>query len=213
LVRVTGFVLVLLFLLVSYSNATTVKQALKKVENFYKNIHTLKAKFVQKTIFPNGKVKTYYGKVWIKKPGKFLWEYEKPDHFLIISSGAKVYVYYPEEKEAFVYSAGRMFSSQVVVGFLTGKGSIQQDLKLTSFKVLKGGIWKFSFVPAKPDPQVEKIVLIVNLKTGEVKKFCVVNTTGEKVEVIFKKITYNCEIPDQAFVFVPKKGVELINSY
>jgi len=213
LVQVTAFVLALLFLLASYSNATTIKQALKKVETFYEKISTLKAEFVQKTVFPNGKVKTYYGKVWIKKPGKFLWEYEKPDHFLIISSGEKVYIYYPEEKEAFVYSAGRMFSSHITIGFLTGKGSIQKDLKLVSFKVLKNHYWKLCFVPAKSDPQVEKIILVVNLKNGEVKKFCVINTTGERVEVFFKKIIYNLKLSDKIFVFVPKKGVELINSY
>ena len=215
MVQVMEFVLALLLIVNPFNSAkaATINEVLSKIQAFYQKIHTLKATFTQKTYFFNGKVKVYKGVVWIKKPFKFRWEYTKPERFVIVSDGKKIIVYYPEEKQAFVYSATRAISSQVALAFVTGKGNIKKELKLSSFKVLAPGIWKLTFYPSHPDPQVEKISLVVNLKTGEVKRFCVVNTAGQKVVVIFKKVYYNLPVSSKLFLLRLPKDVELINSF
>jgi len=173
----------------------------------------LEAEFIQETYFSNGGKEVRKGKLWIKKPGKFRWEYQSPEKFLIISDGNKIFIYYPEEKQAFVYPSGRAISSRLALGFMSGRGNIKTDLKLESFKVMDKDYWKISFLPALNDTQVEKITLIVNLHTGEIKELFFVNSTGEKIRIIFKKVGYNVKLKDNFFEFNPPENVNLINSY
>ncbi len=206
-------VLVLCWVFVNPLNnikAQSINEVINKIQYFYDHISSLKAVFVQETLFPDGRREIRKGKVWIKKPGKMRWEYSEPERFLIISNGEKLFVYYPEEKQVFIYPSGKAISSHLALGFMSGRGDIKKDLKLESFKILKKNLWELSFISAFKDPQVKKIILIVNLNTGEVKQFYVINQLGEKIKITFNKIEYNSNIKDKIFNLKLSKDVEVI---
>jgi len=194
-------------------NAQNIDEVLEKIQFFYENIKSIRANFIQETIFLDGSKEIRTGKVLIKKPGKFRWEYEKPERFLIISDGVKIFIYYPEEKEVLIYPSGKILSSQLVLGFMHGKGNIKKDLKLESFEILSKNMWKISFLPLIKDPHIEKIVLIVNLNTGEVKEFYLINAVGEKIRIIFKNLEYNLELENKLFTFIPPQNSKIVNVY
>jgi len=211
-----GFVLVLLLVLVgnfSSLKAQDVDEVLEKIQFFYENIKSIKANFIQETILLDGSKEIRTGKVLIKKPGKFRWEYEKPERFLIISDGVKIFIYYPEEKEVLIYSSGKMISSQLALGFMNGRGSIKKDLKLESFEILGKNMWRISFLPLTKDPHIEKIILTVNLDTGEVKEFYFINTIGEKIKIVFKNLEYNLNLENKLFTFIPPRDSKIVNVY
>lgn len=211
-----GFVLVLFWVLVSSSkplNAQTVDEVLNKIQYFYENTKSIKADFIQETIFLDKSKEIRTGKVWIKKPGKFRWEYQIPEKFLIISDGFQIFIYYPEEKEVLIYPSGKVISSQLALGFMSGRGNIKKDLKLESFKILNEKEWKISFLPVSKDTYIEKIVLTVNLNKGEVKEFYFINTSGEKVRIIFKNLEYNLDLKNNIFTFIPPKNSKVLNTF
>jgi len=210
-----GFVLVLFWVLVSSSkplNAQTIDEVLNKIQYFYENTKSIKADFIQETVFLDKSKEIRTGKVWIKKPGKFRWEYQIPEKFLIISDGFQIFIYYPEEKEVLIYPSGKVISSQLALGFMSGRGNIKKDLKLESFEILNEKEWKISFFPVSKDTYIEKIVLTVNLDTGEVKEFYFINTSGEKVKIIFKNLKYNLDLKNNIFTFIPPKNSKLLNT-
>jgi outer membrane lipoprotein carrier protein len=210
------FVLVLFWVLVNnfkYSEAQTIDEVLNKIQYFYENIKTIKADFLQETIFLDGNKEIRTGKVWIKKPGKFRWEYQSPEKFLIISDGVKIFVYYPEEKEVLIYPSGKMISSQLALGFMSGRGNIRKDLKLENFEIINDKEWKISFLPLTKDTYIEKIVLTVNLNTGEVREFYFINTAGEKIKIVFKNLNYNSELKNSLFSFVPPRDSRITNAF
>ena len=210
-----GFVLVLFWVLVSSSkplNAQTIDEVLNKIQYFYENTKSIKADFIQETGFLDKSKEIRTGKVWIKKPGKFRWEYQIPEKFLIISDGFQIFIYYPEEKEVLIYPSGKVISSQLALGFMSGRGNIKKDLKLESFKILNEKEWKISFFPVSKDTYIEKIVLTVNLDTGEVKEFYFINTSGEKVRIIFKNLEYNLDLKNNIFTFIPPKNSKVLNT-
>ncbi len=210
------FVLALLLGLVNPFNtyAKTIDQVLNRIEYFYKHIHTIQADFLQETFFLYSQKKEIQkGIFWIKKPDKFRWEYKSPEKFVIISDGKNVYIYYPEEEEAFVYTSKQLLSSHIAIGFMSGKGNIKKDLKLQSFKVLKHNFWKITFLPAYKDQRVKEISLIVNPDTGEVKEFGFINYTGERIKISFKNIKYNIKLNNNLFTLKLPKDVEIIPSY
>jgi len=211
-----GFVLVLFWVLVSSSkplNAQTIDEVLNKIQYFYENTKSIKADFIQETVFLDKSKEIRTGKVWIKKPGKFRWEYQIPEKFLIISDGFQIFIYYPEEKEVLIYPSGKVISSQLALGFMSGRGNIKKDLKLESFKILNEKEWKISFFPVSKDTYIEKIVLTVNLDTGEVKEFYFINTSGEKVRIIFKNLEYNLDLKNNIFTFIPPKNSKVLNTF
>jgi len=210
-----GFVLVLFWVLVSSSkplNAQTIDEVLNKIQYFYENTKSIKADFIQETVFLDKSKEIRTGKVWIKKPGKFRWEYQIPEKFLIISDGFQIFIYYPKEKEVLIYPSGKVISSQLALGFMSGRGNIKKDLKLESFEILNKKEWKISFLPVSKDTYIEKIVLTVNLDTGEVKEFYFINTSGEKVRIIFKNLEYNLDLKNNIFTFIPPKNSKVLNT-
>ncbi|MBO8143526.1 MAG: outer membrane lipoprotein carrier protein LolA [Thermodesulfobacterium sp.] len=215
LVRVMVFVLVLFWVLAnnfSSLNAQNINEVLEKIQYFYENIKNLRADFLQETTFLDGSKEIRTGKVWIKKPGKFRWEYESPEKFLIVSDGVQIFIYYPEEKEVLIYPSGKIISSQLALGFMSGRGNIKKDLKLESFEILNKKEWKISFIPISKDTYIEKIILMVNLDTGEVKELYFINTVGEKIRIVFKNLRYNLDLGNNLFTFIPPKNSKLFKA-
>ncbi|MCD6548105.1 MAG: outer membrane lipoprotein carrier protein LolA [Thermodesulfobacterium sp.] len=215
LVRVMVFVLVLFWVLAnnfSSLNAQNINEVLEKIQYFYENIKNLRADFLQETTFLDGSKEIRTGKVWIKKPGKFRWEYESPEKFLIVSDGVQIFIYYPEEKEVLIYPSGKIISSQLALGFMSGRGNIKKDLKLESFEILNKKEWKISFIPISKDTYIEKIILMVNLDTGEVKELYFINTVGEKIRIVFKNLRYNLDLGNNLFTFIPPRNSKLFKA-
>ncbi len=192
--------------------AQDLQTILDKIQYFYKNIQTIQADFFQETIFFDKSKEVRSGKLWIKQPGNFRWEYQTPEKFLIISDGKKIFVYYPEEKEVLIYPSGKLISSQLALGFMSGRGDIKKDLKVETYKILDEKTWEISFLPLTKDSYIEKLVLTVNIETGEVKDFYFINTSGEKIKILFKNLKYNTKLDNKLFTFIPPKNSKILNA-
>lgn len=206
------FVLVLSLVLVNPFKGVrgqTIEEVLNRIQNFYEKTESIRGSFVQETEFPSSKKESRKGRVWIKKPGLFRWEYLEPEKFIIISDGRNIYVHYPEENQAFVYPSGKAVSSQLALGFMSGRGDIRKDLKLESFKALEKDLWQLNFLTTHSDSQIERISLLVNLSTGEVKEFLLYYLSGERVKIIFENLEYNAELSSKIFKFNPTKRTKI----
>lgn len=197
------FVLVLFwgFLNISLNlKAQSIEEVLDKIQFFYQQIHTLKAEFLQETRFPSGKIETRTGKFWMKKPGKFRWEYLSPEKFIILSDGKNFYLHYPEEQQTFFYPIYEYPASQLILSFMNGLRDFKKDLRLENFKILERDFWEIHFVPNFKDSlNIAKIMLVVHSDKGEVRQIQVFYTTGEKVKINFKKVEYNLILKDSIF--------------
>ena len=76
-------IIFLFFFGVSTTNAAEKTNSILKVENFFKNLKTLEADFIQ--VSPSGK--TSEGKIFLDLPGKLRIDYIEPDDLLITSNG------------------------------------------------------------------------------------------------------------------------------
>ncbi|MCS7200441.1 MAG: outer membrane lipoprotein carrier protein LolA [Caldimicrobium sp.] len=207
-----AFALVLLLLLVNpleFLQAQEIKEVIEKINNFYQEVQSLRGNFLQETHFKNGQRELRSGKLWIKKPGLFRWEYLTPEKFVIISDSRNLYVYYPEENQAYVYPGGKALSSQLALGFMSGRGDIRRDLRLESFRVLENNFWELTFLPAYQDSQIEKIALKINLDNGEVKEIVLFYYSGERVRLALQNLEYNLNLSNKLFEFQPPKRTKI----
>src|SRR5215471_9603414 len=69
------------------------------------------------------------GEVTFKKPGRMRWDYEKPDKSSYITDGGVLWLYEPEDKQAFKQD---LKTSQLpaALAFLTGKGKLASEFDI-----------------------------------------------------------------------------------
>ncbi|MBP8196484.1 MAG: outer membrane lipoprotein carrier protein LolA, partial [Deltaproteobacteria bacterium] len=96
-----------------------VAEVVTQLQKSYESIGSLRAKFGQTLSGPMGK-RQASGTVALKKPGKMRWDYEKPEKKLFIADGTTLWVYEPEDEQAYKQP---LSSSQLPaqVSFLFGR--------------------------------------------------------------------------------------------
>src|SRR5947209_18376646 len=71
-----------------------------RVQKYYDATKDLRAKFEQQLESPSRAPSKASGDVWLKKPGKMRWDYAKPEKKVIVSDGATLWFYDPEDEQA-----------------------------------------------------------------------------------------------------------------
>ena len=102
--------------------ATDALAMLGKVQRFYNNAQTFQARFHQRYHYRiYRRVKHSVGRVFFKKPGMMRWDYETPTQRLFISDGDTLWVYEPEDAQAFRRS---LRNAQLPVPRLNGRPGV-----------------------------------------------------------------------------------------
>ena len=83
IIFLSGFYFILIFFKLNLALAFDNGIILNKIENYFKNLNTLEADFIQ--IGPSGNVSE--GKFYLDLPGKLRFDYKKPDNILITCQG------------------------------------------------------------------------------------------------------------------------------
>src|SRR5438876_995871 len=97
------------------------KDVAEKMQKFYDSTRDLHARFEQVIDSGSGGHKKASGELWLKKPGRMRWEYVKPEKKLMIADGQTLWVYEPEDEQAFRQDL-KSSSLPSAVAFLTGAG-------------------------------------------------------------------------------------------
>src|SRR3954467_1105837 len=79
-----------------------VKGVVERVQKRYDGAADFRARFGQTlTNAAFGRKTSSSGEVLFKKPGRMRWNYEKPDPKLYVADGGTLWLYEPEDKQAF----------------------------------------------------------------------------------------------------------------
>jgi len=189
------------------------KEVVAKMQAFYEKIQDLKADFKQEILSPTtGRTKTTYGVVKLKKPGKMRWDYAKPEKKHFISDGTVLWVYEPEDQQAFKQELKSQNLSAAVT-FLTGKGKLADEFTFELLPVGKLGgkdDYAVKLTPKVPSAQFKTITLVVDPKAFQVKLSVVATPDGGQSKVWFTGVDLNKKIDDKVFKFTPPPGVRVI---
>lgn len=176
-----------------------------KLQQKYETVATIEADFVQEaTSKAMKRSDTSEGRVYFKKPGKMRWEYKKPLEDLIVSNGKTIWVFQPDLAQAIEkpFDAG---ASGLATDFLSGIGDLKKNFKV---KAADGNI--VTLIPNDPGESIRKITLMLDSKTGLIKKTTIDDAYGNETSITFKNMKTNIEIKDALFEFKPMKGVTIV---
>jgi outer membrane lipoprotein carrier protein len=184
--------------------ADTPAQALRR---FVDGVHTLQASFVQTQTDEKGHVtQKNSGKMWLLRPGRFRWSYEKPKQ-LILSDGTKIWLYDPDLKQVTVRPSEETLHGTPAE--LLAQRSTLTDAFNLSDEGTQQDMHAIKLTPKSGDSDFTSIELWLN---GDVPTRMVFHDQiGGTTDVEFKDVVANRPLDATLFKFVPPPGVEVVD--
>ncbi len=182
-----------------------------RVQKYYDATRDLRARFEQQLESPSRAPSKASGDVWLKKPGKMRWDYAKPDKKLMVSDGSTLWVYEPEDEQAYKQDLkGSALPAQV--SFLLGEGKLDKefDASLTKVDGLQPDELALKMVPKVGTTAYRYLVFVVDEKTGQVKKTIIYGQDGSTNKLSFVDVQQNKGVDDGKFKFSPPSGTHIL---
>jgi outer membrane lipoprotein carrier protein len=186
-----------------------------KVQRRYDSATDFRARFTQTlTSAAIGRKTSSAGAVMFKKSGRMRWDYEKPERATYVSDGNTLWLYEPDDQQAFKQALG---ASQLpaALAFLTGKGKLANEFDITLVAKSPSaapGEYVLALSPKVAEPQVKTLLFVVDPKTFDVRESVITDGQGNVNDLTFADIRTNTRLPDSEFRWSPPAGVRVIDT-
>jgi outer membrane lipoprotein carrier protein len=179
------------------------------LQRFVDHVQTLTATFQQVQKDENGRVlQASSGRLWLSRPGRFRWSYEKPYAQLMVCDGKQLWQYDPDLKQAMVRAAGATLQG-TPAQLLTDREALAQHFTVEGAGS-EGGAQRLRLLPKAADGDFKSVELW--LKDGTPVRMTFHDPLGGVSEVTFGEIRTNVHIDAAQFTFAPPKGTEIITA-
>ena len=190
-------------------------EAAARMQKFYESSRDLHARFTQEQRSPIAGVKQASGELWLRKPGRMRFWYEKPDKKLMVADGKVLWVYEEEDQQAFRHDL-KSSALPSSVAFLLGSGRLGDEFDITAgtpdpAHPLEPGDVLLKLVPKKATAQYRFLEFVVDGRTYMVKQTVLHDQQGGESRMRFLDVKVNQGAPDKLFTFTPPPGTRLLN--
>ncbi len=186
-----------------------------RMQKNYDQAKDFRARFSQRyttTAFNRTKVST--GELSFKKPGLMRWDYDKPEAKMFLSTGQVLWLYEPEDKQAFKQDLKKS-QLPAALAFLMGKGKLTDEFEIsaaTGITYGNPGEIKLSLKPKQAQASYKSIYFIVDPKTFFVAESVLVDAQGNVNDIRFSDLKVNTKIDAKVFRWTPPSGVRVIDT-
>lgn len=189
-----------------------VKALTQKMQKFYENSRDLKARFVQTVESAlGGRKQQGSGEVALKKPGKMRWDYQKPEKKLMVSDGKTLWVYEPEDQQAFKQDL-RNSTLPISVSFLFGQGKLSDEFEIApTEEKSKPDEVVLKLIPKLATAAYRYLLFTIDEKSGLVLATTVYDQQGGVTNIQFLDVKTNQGLEDKKFSFSPPRGTHILN--
>ncbi len=171
------------------------------LEAFLKDLHTLEAAFVQVVTDEGGEVlERSEGKVWLKRPGRFRWEYQRPYRQLILADGRRLWIYDPDLEQVTVKPLSALGE--------TPASLLASEEPLEGFDVEVEGSWVL-LRPRSREMGFETLRL--GFEGGELRAMVLRDALGHVTRIALRDVRRNPPLDDALFTFTPPPGADVID--
>lgn len=182
-------------------------EAAKRLEGVMSGLDTLRAEFTQTVLDANLEpVRESRGSLWLKRPGKFRWNYRTPFEQVIVADGVNLWTYDPELEQATVKPLAETLASSPAA-LLTGSKPIAEEFEVSEIGEA-GELYWIELVPIVQDTDFERVR--VALADGELDTMELSDNLGQTTRIQFRDIERNVDIKASQFSFDPPEGTDVI---
>ena len=219
----TAAILTIASILFSATSFAQSESGAEQLRQFVRNSKTAEGDFVQQQLRtpkanePQDKglkvVRQTQGHFVFQRPGKFIWDTQKPFEQKLIADGKQLILWDKDLNQATFRPAGQALAS-TPAAILFGETSLDQHFDLIDGEDRLGMKW-VSLVPKK-DPNAKSksdlpyTKISIGMANGLPKALELIDGMGSVVLVTLDKIQLNVNLPANRFTFSPPAGAEVL---
>lgn len=184
-----------------------------KIQSAYDGMKDLKADFIQEIVIKSmKKTEREAGVVWIKYPGKMVWDYTNPKVKKLVINEKTTWLYVDEDKVAYIQKTDAAHHSKLAVKFLAGMGQFSEDFLVEyarKERVDAEGNYLLKLTAREQGSIPDKIELTIDRKFFHILACRFNDGYGNTTSLRFSNIRINAGISDSFFTFRPAPDVEI----
>ena len=184
------------------------------VDRHYNGLSSLEANFTE-TYRGGGLARTESGTMWLKKPGKMLWQYDSPTRKIFVTNGKTAWFYVPGERQARRAAIKRLDDLRSPLRYLLGHTKLEKDFSSLSLaggepldrpadKILSG-------VPKGMEDRISKVNIEVTTDS-HISRISIYSLDGSITDFRLQNERDNLPISNERFNFKPPPGVEVLGT-
>ena len=159
-----------------------------QIINFFDNLETLEANFIQ--VNPSGNVSD--GKIYLDLPGKLRIDYQNPNNLLITSQGFWFVIQDRDLKQPIIFLLKALLFRSYYKKLNLKNEDFKSDFSIDS------GIIKLKIKSQNKD-KLEGLILEFSEKPFNLKKWTILDTFGESTTVLIQNAKYNVKLSHLLF--------------
>ncbi len=178
------------------------------LDAFSKGLKGLDGSFEQKLYDLDGRLKeTSKGRIALSAPRLFRWEYATPYEQLIVADGEKVWVFDPDLDQVTVRPQGPEEQNSPLAA-LVDPARLERDFNVREGDEADGLSWLL--LSPRDSQQASFSSARLGFRGQALVRMEVVDTLGQRTEVVFSGLKRNPAFDQGTFRFVPPAGVDVV---
>lgn len=175
---------------------------------FLKDLRSLNGEFEQKQFSEQGKLlESSSGVMYIQRPNRFRWDYQKPFTQLIVGDSKQVWVYDQDLEQVTIKSIDKALGNTPAF-LLSDSNKIDDEFSIYSATYGDDGTANIELIPKNEEAQFAKIYLV--LKEQTLLKLELKDNLGQTTVISFTSFQRNQSLDPALFTFTPPKGVDVV---
>ena len=208
LLKVVGLTSALLGILPLPEAPPSATELVRQLDRHRQAVLDLSARFTQTYVSGSiGREVVERGVVFLKRPGRMLWKYQRPEEKTFVADGKSFYFYIPAERQVIVRAQAGERGIPAVL--LSEEASLLEQFQ-AALEEAPPGVKRLRLTPKKADPDVESVLLDVDAGY-RVRTVRIHDAQGNQSRFDFHEIKENVGLQDRLFRFEIPKGVEVIS--
>jgi len=183
------------------------KSGADSLRQFFREVNSFSARFKQIVLDESLKpVQESFGTLWIERPNKFRWDYDKPYKQQIVADGKRLWVYDVGLQQATVRDlTGGLTDTPAML--LAGKGQLEDNFTIQSLDAQDKLTW-VQLKPRSKDSGYDDIR--IGFAQGKLRVIEMVDGFGHTTRVTLESPRENVHIESDRFNFKPPEGVDVV---
>ncbi len=175
------------------------------LQEFFADLHTFSADFSQEVVDGNNRLlQQSSGRVWIKHPGRFRWDYLEPYQQQIVADGERLWTWDRDLEQVTVQPVGEVITATPAM-LLSDSSRINEV-----FDVSQMDDGSIRLVPNTTDSNVTG--LNVYFDNGLLSRISAQDTFGNTTHFSFSRLDRNPQLANELFTFEPPEGADIVGN-
>lgn len=199
--------LICLLLLVIAAPVGSADDAVAGLKSFMEDSGALQASFRQ-ALYTNHSPDPQIseGLLFIKRPGRFRWEYTEPAGQLVVCDGERIWMYDEDLEQVTVRLVDDTLRGTPAM-MLSGQATLDETFEvLRTFE--KDELEWVALKPREGSP--EFVSLQIGLEDGVVRRMELVDSLGQLTRIDLSDVVTGADLADDLFAFEPPEGADVI---